>query len=296
MNRFAILIDSTGDLNKDLRAKYDIDYCTMGISIDGKDYPASLDWDQGMTPHELYDLMRKGMRFFTSQVTAQEFESKFRKYLDQGQDVYYIACSSGLSGSINIARSVAKKLEPLYPGRKIVCFDSLISGYAQGAMAITASKMRAEGKSLDEIAKHIDETKLKYNQFGAIDDLTYLKRAGRVSASSAFFGNLFGVKPIVISDIKGHNYAYKKVKGRKASLIDIAQETVAATEDIEHATIWIGHIDDPEGAEFVRQEILKLAKPAEIYVGPIGPIVGGSTGPGTVATYCYGKEVTACGE
>jgi fatty acid-binding protein DegV len=102
----------------------------------------------------------------------------------------------------------------------------------------------------------------KYNQFGAIDDLTYLKRAGRVSASSAFFGNLFGVKPIVISDIKGHNYAYKKVKGRKASLIDIAQETVAATEDIEHATIWIGHIDDPEGAEFVRQEILKLAKPA----------------------------------
>jgi fatty acid-binding protein DegV len=47
MNSFAILIDSTGDLGKDLRAQYDIDYCPMGISIDGKDYPASLDWDQG---------------------------------------------------------------------------------------------------------------------------------------------------------------------------------------------------------------------------------------------------------
>ncbi|OPZ36682.1 MAG: Fatty acid-binding protein [Tenericutes bacterium ADurb.BinA155] len=296
MNSFAILIDSTGDLGKDLRKQYDIDYCPMGISIDGKDYPASLDWDQGMTPHQLYDLMRQGMKFYTSQVPAQTFESKFKQYLDQGLDVYYIACSSGLSGSVNIARSVAAKLAPAYPHQKIVCFDSLISGYAQGAMAIKASEMRKEGKGLDEVAAWLDKNKLRYNQFGAIDDLTYLKRAGRVSASSAFFGNLFGVKPIVISDTKGHNYAYKKVKGRKASLIDIAQETVAATDDIEHSTIWIGHIDDPEGAEFVRQEILKLAKPGNIYVGPIGPIVGGSTGPGTVATYCFGKEVTVCGE
>ena len=42
----------------------------------------------------------------------------------------------------------------------------------------------------------------------------------------------------------------------------------------------------------VKEEILKLAKPAEIYVGPIDPIVGASTGPGTLITYCFGKEVT----
>jgi fatty acid-binding protein DegV len=99
-----------------------------------------------MTPHQLYDLMRQGMKFFTSQVTGSNFESQIQNTSIKGLDVYYIACSSGLSGSINIARSVAQKLAPSYPNQKIVCFDSLISGYAQGAMAIKASEMRKEGK------------------------------------------------------------------------------------------------------------------------------------------------------
>jgi hypothetical protein len=126
MNRFAILIDSTGDLNKDLRAKYDIDYCTMGISIDGKDYPASLDWDQGMTPHELYDLMRQGMKFFTSQVTAQEFESKFQNTSIKGKmSTTSPAPRDFRAQSISLAASL-RKLEPfIRPQDRLLRFAHL---------------------------------------------------------------------------------------------------------------------------------------------------------------------------
>ena len=297
MNKIAILIDSTGDLNAELREKYGIDdYCAMHISYDGKEIPASLDWDAGVQPEELYKVLTEGRRIYTSAVTVQEYETKFTKYLDQGMDVLYISCSSGLSASINVAHQVADKLNPKYKDCKVVCIDSLVSGYAQGLMGIKARELANAGKSVDEIGEWLEKERLKFNQVASCETLRYLKAAGRVTAAAAFFGNLFGVKPILISDAKGHNFAIKKVKGRLPSIKEVAKMTVEGCEDIENSTIYIGHIVDPEGAEMLKQEILKLAKPKDIYVGMIGPIVGASTGPGTISAYFYGKEVTVVGE
>lgn len=296
MKKIAIFIDSTGDLDTELRKKYDIGYCEMGLSFKGKEIVASLDWDQGYNPHALYDVMREGEKIFTSQVTRQEFEKKFGDALKKGQDVLYIGCASGLSQSVVLGKTIAEELLAKNPERKIAVVDSLICGYAQGDMAIRARLMEKEGKSLEEIVEWLEANKLRYNQWAAIDNLNYLKRAGRVKASTAFFGNLFGVKPIVISDIKGMNYAVKKVKGRKQSLLTIVEDAINSADDIGNQTIYIAHSDDLEGAEFCKAELLKRVKPKDIHIGILGPIIGGSTGPGTIAIYCFGKEVTVMGE
>lgn len=294
MSKLAILIDSTGDLNQELRQKHEIDdYCAMHISYDDKEIVASLDWDAGVTPEELYQVLREGRRIYTSAVTVQEYEEKFTKYLEQGRDVLYIACSSGLSASVNVANQVAERLNAKYNGCKVVCVDSLISGYAQGAMAIKARELANEGKGVDEIAEIMNATRLKYNQVASCETLKYLKMAGRVTATSAFFGNLFGVKPILISDAVGHNYASKKVKGRLPSIKEVAHMVAELGEDLENQTVYIGHVVDPQGAEMLKEEILKVCKPREIQIGLIGPILGGSVGPGTVSAYFFGKEVTA---
>ncbi len=296
MKNLAILIDSTGDLDTELRKKYSIGYCVMGISFKGKEINASLDWDQGYDPHALYDIMREGEKIFTSQVTRQEFETKFGAELEKGNDVLYIACSSALSKSVDMARTVAESLKAKYPERTIAVIDSLITGYAQGDMAIRARIMSDEGKSLEEIVAWLEANKLRFNQWAATETLTYLKRAGRVKAGAAFFGNLFGVKPIIISDAKGNNFAIKKVKGRKQSLIAIVEDVIASSEDIENQTIYIAHSDDLEGAKFCKEELLKRVKPKAIHIGILGPIIGGSVGPATIAIYNFGKEVTVIGE
>ncbi len=294
--KFAILIDSTGDLGKELRTKWDIDYCPMNISINDKEIVASLDYDQGYSAHDIYETIRGGTRVFTTMVPATVFQDKFTYYVEKGMDVLYIACSSGLSGSVNVGAKVAEGILAEHPEAKIVCFDALISGYAQGDMGITASKLRAEGKTLDEVVAYLTENRLRWNQFGAVETLTYLKQAGRVSASSAFFGNLFGVKPILVSDSTGHNVAVRKVKGWKAVLTEIAKEGVKACQDTAQYPIYIGQADNEAGAEFCKQEILKLAPNATVIVGPIGPIIGASTGPGTVAVYTFGANTAPAGE
>jgi fatty acid-binding protein DegV len=72
MKDFVIFGDSTCDLNKELREKYNIDYIPMSFSVDDKEYVASLDWECH-SAKEHYDLMRGGKRVFTAQVAKKDY-------------------------------------------------------------------------------------------------------------------------------------------------------------------------------------------------------------------------------
>lgn len=297
MKDYAILLDSTCNLVASDLKEYDLDYCLMTVSIDDKIYPADLTWPD-ISEKEFYDIMRSGKRVFTQLITEEEFIKKFTKYLDMGKDILYIACSSGLSGSVKVGKKVAEELmAKRNDGSKIIVIDSLISGMGQGMMGIRASELRKEGKSIDEVAEIIEKEKLNYNQFATVGSLTYLKNAGRVSASSAFFGNIIGIKPIIISDVKGHNYAYKKVRGRKAALEEIASSIVANCIDPENHALCVDSADCIQDAkEIIRLVEEKGVKFKRYYTNPCGPILGASCGPDVVISYFYGKEVTIAGE
>jgi DegV family protein with EDD domain len=154
-----------------------------------------------------------------------------------------------------------------------------------------ASEKRKEGFGAAETAKFIEENRLRVNQCGTVESMEYLRRAGRVKASKAFFGNLFGVKPIIISDVKGQNYAYKKVKGINNARAAIADHIVDAA-DGNYDILLISHADCEQEAIILRDEILRRAQFKEVIFGYIGPIVGASVGPGTVIAFTFGKEVT----
>lgn len=295
MRDYVILADSTCDLGREMREKYDIDYVKMNYVIDDKEYPADLDWGIHSC-HEFYDLMRNGKRVRTTQVSRETYVQIFKKYLEAGKDIVYIACSSALSGSINLAVLIARELEGEYSERKIYCIDSLCSSLGQGSMVIRAAEMRAAGKAAAEVAQTIEETKLKVNQCGTVDSMEYLRRAGRIKASKAFFGNLFGIKPLIISDRIGQNYAVKKVKGALTAKKEIAAHIAEAVENAEGQCLYLAHADTPDSIEQLKDEILKVASFADVHIEPIGPIVGASVGPGTIIAFCYGKEVTIEGK
>lgn len=290
MGAFVIFGDSTCDLEKTVRDQYGIGYVPMRYIIDDTEYIASLEWESH-SAKEFYDLLRSGKRAFTTQVPKDEFEKAFRAPLESGLDVLYIACSSALSGSINTARVVAQELQQQFPHNRVYCVDALISSLGQGHLLIEAAKKRSAGMDAAATAAYIESIRLHVHQFATVESLEYLRRAGRVKASSAFFGNLFGIKPLIISDRKGQNYAFKKVKGTAAAITALAQLTADAA-DGNHDTLYIVHADNLPGAERLRDAVLQLAPFKEVVLGTIGPIVGASVGPGTIGAYCYGKEVT----
>ena len=293
MRDFAIISDSCCDLDAGLRARFGIDYIPMRIIYGENDIPASLDWEQ-ISSKEFYDLMRQGVRIRTAQINTDEFKEVFSKILSGGRDVMYIACSSALSNSYKSSLPARDEILKEFPESKIYCIDSRNACMGLGMICMTASDLRAEGKSIDETAAWIEEHKQEVNQFATVENLNYLKRAGRVSTTSAVFGGLLQVKPIIISDADGQNAAVEKVKGRKNSMARLADLFKETYRDNPHQRVCVCHADAPEAAEELRALVKERMpdKNIEVITAGIGPIIGATTGPGTLAVYCYGKEMT----
>ncbi|MBQ8685673.1 MAG: DegV family protein [Clostridia bacterium] len=292
MKKYVILTDTGCDLERSFREQYDIEYVPMHFSFEGKDYEADLDWSQISAP-DFYNYMREGKRFITAQVNVATYKKAFAKYLEEGYDILSITTSSGLSASIEASRVARDELLKEYPDAKIICVDTLRACYALGLLVIRAAELRAEGKTIEETAQWIEEHKQTVNMIGSVDKLTYLKQAGRVSAASAFFGGLLNIKPIIVADALGRNFAVEKVKGRRTSFNRIAELAAEAYEDLEYQRIFISHADCLEEAKELQQILEeKIGKKLDVHIGYVGSCVGATVGPGMIAVYLFGKEVT----
>lgn len=301
MNNFVIFTDSTSDLTPEQRKSRGIEFARMLVNWTDKDGTfhetyADLDWNE-MSPHEYYQLMRDGAVIMTSQITEQEFDLKFTPFFEKGLDILYIACSSGLSASGALAeRLYNEKYSKKYPNCKLRVVDSLTSVMSEGIQVLDAYEMKQKGLSMEEIAVTLEKTRLSYNQAATVEDLSTLAKHGRVKASTAFFGNVFGVKPILISDAKGINYAVEKAKGRRNALMRIASLTAERVIDPASQVCYICEAEaKPEDIELLKAQLAPIGFKA-IEVQPLGPIIAASCGPATIGIYYKGKEELRVGD
>lgn len=290
MEKIRIFTDTNADLGKDLREKYDIEYFKMCNVIEGDVVPADLEWSN-FTPKEFYDMLREGKkRVSTTQVPAEDFRTRFAACLEAGETVIYIGCALPMSGTVNTAAVVARDLLAAHPEGKIYCIDSKNCCLGEGMMAMLAAELRNAGKSAEEIVSAVEERRHYVNQFVTVGSLDRLKKTGRVKGSAAFFGNLLGVKPIIISDYNGQNAPICKVKGRNASIDKMVELMREAVIEPEKQTVYIEHADCLEDAEYLKQRVMELGF-ADVYVNTINPIVGACIGPGALGVWAYGKKV-----
>ena len=301
MRKFAIIGDSTCDLTDELRKENDIDYCRMMVSWNtkegaSKEMYASLSWEE-MNHKDYFDLVASGVRVFTTQVTEQEFDLVFEKHLANGEDVLYIGCSSALSASVLLALKLQSKYQAKYPDAKIMILDPLNSCMGQGLMLLMAAELRSQGKTIEEVYDYIDAHKLEVHQLATVENLDTLKRAGRVKASKAFFGNLFGVKPILISDAKGNNYAIEKQKGRRNALLRVVEMAKEEAIKPEEQICWVSDAEcKEEDLQLLVEHLKSDVHFKDVRVVPMGPIIGATTGKGTVGVFFIGEKVTVIGE
>ena len=290
MAKYQIFTDSCCDLSTELRKANNIEYVHMGLVVDGVEKTADLDWVE-YSPEEFYGWLSSGKKVKTTQVSMEEFEKGFRPYLEKGIDVIYLGCSSALTGSLNMFNLVSQELKEEFPDRKIIGIDTLCASVTEGILVLEAAKRQREGLTIDELSLWVENNKFFFNQFATVDTLTYLKEAGRIKGTAAFFGNIIGIKPIFISDRKGNNFVIKKVKGTKASLNELFELVKNALDLSKSNEIFIGQGMAQERAQALKQRI-KDELNIEATIVWIGPIVGTTCGPGVIATFCYGKEVT----
>ena len=268
MGKYAIITDSACDLSKAYRKENNIDYAktTYSYEENGKlhELAADLDWES-ISCKDFYDVLRRGIRIFTAQVTAQEYLDVFTPHLEKGEDILYVACSSGLSASLKAAQLLAEtELKEKYPERKVIVVDTLRAGMAQGSIVMLAVELMKQGKSIEENAAILEKEKLSYKEVGIPETLSYLRRAGRVNASAAFFGNIISLKPILVFDDKGVNLAIEKAIGKKKAFNRMAEMIRDDIVDPENQEIFLLSGDcNEEDVNYFKNAILNLWRDRE---------------------------------
>ncbi len=286
-----LFTDSICDLTPEKRKQYEIEYFRMSFTVAGEDKYADIDYVD-YTPEQLYAWIGDTKNHCkTSQVSPEEFKTKMLPHLQNGDDILYIGCALPCSGSVNTFRLIAEQLKEDFPERKMIGVDSTTVGMGLGRLVMDVSDERKKGKTIEELAQWAEENKEFYHQIGTVEDLTYLRAAGRVSGSAAFFGNIIGVKPLIMCDVPGYNYAYKKVRGSKNATrgqIDYLKENmVEGVTDVVYVGQGMAQKQQEELCQIIENELhLKTEK----YW--VGPIIGVSCGPGTAILYFKGKKIT----
>ena len=291
---YAITCCSTADLPAQFYEKTGISYAKFHFSMNGVEYDDDL--GLSISPEEFYQQIRQGALPVTSQVNVQQYEDLFEPILRSGKDLIHLTLSSGISGSIGSARIAARELSERYPNRRIQIIDSLAAASGYGLLVEEAYCRQQEGMSFDQLVSWIEENKLKLHHWFFSTDLTHFRRGGRISASSAFFGNMLNICPLMNVNSQGKLVPREKIRGKKRVMGQmLRQMELHAQEGLAYkGRCFICHSDCAsdarELAAMVEQAFPSLDGPVEIF--RIGTVIGSHTGPGTVALFFWGDERT----
>jgi len=289
MRNYVIVTETTTDLPDKIAKDFGIRVIPMAFELNGKSYYNYLDGRE-LDIHDFYESLRKGAKSVTSLINTEVFMDFFEPILQEGNDILYIGFSSGLSGTFNSSLLAIDELKEKYPESKILAVDTKCASLGEGLIVYSAAVKKQEGYSMDELYDWLNKNLLHVCQWFTVDDLNHLKRGGRVSSLSAALGTALNVKPVLHVDNEGKLVAMEKVRGRKKSLIALADRMLQTCTNPEEQTIFIGHGDTKEDAEYLAELIKERMNVKDIIINPIGPVIGTHSGPGTIALFFFGTE------
>lgn len=292
MSKFVIMADGTCDLTKELAEKYDIKVVPGHLVFPGNnEIKAFLDWETVSRDEFYADLKKRPDEYSTSPANVEEFAEAMEGPAKEGSDMIVMTISSGISGAYNFALQAKDVICKKY-GVKVSVIDSMRFGPGFGLMAIYASQLREQGKTMEEVVAWLDENKNRFHQAGWLDDLSFVAKKGRLTHAKAFFGTLAGVKPIGEFDYNGLTTVIGKAKGAKkaySALLSYIEGTIEGPED---QIIFIAQTNRLPQAEEYKKLIEEKFHPKAVYIKDVYPSCGINVGPGLMAAYYVGKPIS----
>lgn len=289
MSDFVILTDSATDFSAKMVRESGVSVIPLSVTVQGRTYlddPIHRELD----PVLFYDMLRAGELATTASLNVASYTDAAEPILQQGRDILILAFSSGLSATYNSSVIAVEELREQYPDRSIYTVDTLCASLGQGLLVWLAAQEQKKGRSIEEVRDWVEEHKLHLCHQFTVNDLHFLKRGGRVTATTAVVGSMLHIKPVLHVDNEGHLINVGKARGRNASLkalVDRMEQTV--TEEGKQ-TVFISHGDCLDDAEAVAAMVRERFGTQDIRISDVGPVIGAHSGPGTLALFYLGTE------
>ena len=285
---FAVLTDTSGNLPDQEIRDHKLHVIPFTYIYDGQEHTCLN--TESFDAEDFYGRIRRGLQVTTSQISPQQYMDFFEPFVREGQDVIYVAMSSGISGSCNSARIGAEMLRETYPERTVAVIDTRGAALGEGIIALLACELRDRGLGTAEAVAILEEhVERMFNVF-TVDDLMHLRRGGRLSNLSAIMGTVLNIKPLLKGNEEGKIVAFGKLRGRKKSVEALAAIYDKLVVNPEEQTVGVVHAACREDADYLVELLKRRRPPKRILLADYEPVTGCHVGPGALALFFESEE------
>jgi len=276
-----IVTDSTCDLPLDVLSALKVRMVPLKVLIGDESY---LDWIE-MEPDEFYNRLESSPVLpKTSQPSPADFLAAYRRLAEEGCDsIVSIHLSAQLSGTISSA-TLASADSPI----PVHVVDTKKVTQALGLVVKEACAARDAGMDADSIAQRASEVSESMRLFFVLDTLEYLVKGGRAGKAQGLAASLLNIKPVLEVNADGIIEPFKKVKGRKKALAEIAAHVAEDVQTNGRMRLSVLHgCTADRGAELLSNLEASGADIEFESVGLVGAVVGTYTARNAIGVAYY---------
>lgn len=278
-----IVTDSAADLLPSEARALGIRVIPLRVNFNGTEYADAVE----LSHTEFFEkLIESDTLPTTSQVSPAAFEEVFRELTANGDTVIALTLSSKLSGTYQSACIAAEE----YAG-KVFVVDSLSATVGQRILLLNGLDYLRAGLSAETIVEKLNADKEKICVLALLDTLEYLKKGGRISATTAFAGGLLNIKPVITVE-DGSVALVGKARGSKNgnNLLRKLIEDVGGIDYARPYCLVYSGLSDAMLKKYIEDSAdLWQDHTRELPVATIGAVIGTHIGPGAIGIAFYKK-------
>lgn len=279
---YIIYTDSAADMPHEAYSKYNIKVISMDYMLNGKSITFHTEAENhDQLCDELFEAQKSGADVHTSQITPFHYVEQWEPEVKQGNQILYLAFSSGMSATYQNAVQAAQMLKEDYPDSVIRVVDSKAATAGQGVLVYTAALNKEKGMSLEENAQWLEEHVPYLCHRFVVGDLDYLHKGGRVSKTVAIVGGMLNIKPSIIIKDDGQLEVVGKTRGTIKAMKSLVEnyKSEMGVPDVPKV-VYISHSSMYETAEKLKKMVLEVAEEGtQVEIINQSPIIGVHTGP-----------------
>lgn len=271
-SRLHIMTDAAGSLTRDDAKKYGFTLLNSYLNVGEKSLPETY-----FHPEELYSAMRAGAKVSTSQSSVFERHQYYEAALARFEKVLYLCVGSAFTGNYGVAINWKKEHDP--ENRFLVVDTGAASGRL-GTIVLATLQYLSQTNDMEKTLAFAKKAAQVCEEYVFLEKLQYLAAGGRLSKTSAFFGDMLKMKPVISPQPEG----VKKVgvvRNRREQIRMALEKLAAALNKESRALIMLEHSDNLAQVSEFYEKIRKLYPNTEIILQPLSLTSGAHMGPGT---------------
>lgn len=233
-----------------------------------------------ISPLEFYaELAQGGVHPKTSQPAPGDFRRQFQFLSTHHDAVLSINLTRKASGTCQAAESAAARVD----GGKTRVFDSRTVSAGQALVAMHAAELAQSGMDIDGILTALEAARARTHVWGAIEDLQYAVRGGRVSRGKKLVTDLLRLRPVLTAKPDGSVAVGGVLVGRRQMVDKFARFVAPRLNPAGAWRLVIGHGNAPDAAARLRELLVaRVPNVQASWLVELGPALGVHAGPGAL--------------